>query len=211
MREDCEVATGGQQQRIRAATRQLGRIWGFLRVSTHLRGDMRIALGLMVASLLFGVAALGQTDDVEPAAVLELGAAGEQSLKGSGSNFGPTIAVEITPIENWLELEAGVTSFFSHGITEWDTDLLFKKPWTLSDKVEFMFGVGSEWVHTTGHGSTNNSVGGEAVLDFMFWPSSKHRFGWYLEPSYSYDFGRGHEQSLGISAGLLITIPGSKR
>lgn len=103
------------------------------------------------------------------------------------------------------------TSFFSHGNTEWDTDLLFKKPWTLSDKVEFMFGVGPEWVHTTGHGSTNNSVSSEVVLDFMFWPSSKHRFGWYLEPSYGYDFGRGHEQSLGMSAGLLIAIPGSKR
>ena len=51
-----------------------------------------------------------------------------------------------------------------------------------------------------------NSVGGEAVLDFMFWPSAKHRFGWYLEPGYEYNFGRGHEQSLGISGGLLISI-----
>jgi len=52
-----------------------------------------------------------------------------------------------------------------------------------------------------------DSVGGEAVLDFMFWPSRKHRFGWYLEPGYEYDFGRGHEQSAGISGGLLIAIP----
>jgi len=74
-----------------------------------------------------------------------------------------------------------------------------------------MFGLGPEWVHTTGHGSTNNSVSGEVVLDFMVWPYSKRRFGWYLEPSYGYDFGRGHEQSLGISAGLLIAIPSSKR
>jgi hypothetical protein len=164
----------------------------------------------MVALLLFSGIAFAQTKEEEPAAVLELGGAVEQSLKGGGSNVGPTIAVEITPIEDWLELEGGVTSFFSHGSTEWDTDLLFKKPWTLSDKVEFMFGLGPEWVHTTGHGSTNNSVSGEVVLDFMFWPTSKHRFGWYLEPSYSYDFGRGHEQSLGISAGLLIAIPRSR-
>jgi hypothetical protein len=176
----------------------------------YLGGNARRKAVLMTALLLFGGTAFGQTKE-EPVAVLELGGAAEQSLKGSGSNYGPTIAVEVTPIENWLELEGGVTSLLGHGNTEWDTDLLFKKPWTLSDKVEFMFGVGPEWAHTTGHGSTNNSVGGEVVLDFMFWPSLKHRFGWYLEPSYGYDFGRGHEQSLGISAGLLIAIPSSKR
>jgi hypothetical protein len=177
----------------------------------YLRANVPRKAVLMAALLLFRGLSFGQTKEEEPAAVLELGGAAEQSLNGSGSNFGPTIAVEITPIEDWLELEGGVTSFFSRGNAEWDTDLLFKKPWTLSDKVEFMFGLGPEWVHTTGHGSTSNSVSGEVVLDFMFWPSSKHRFGWYLEPSYSYDFGRGHEQSLGMSAGLLIAIPSSKR
>lgn len=106
-------------------------------------------------------------------------------------------------------MEGGVTSFFNHGKTEWDTDLLFKKPWTLSDKSEFMFGIGPEWVRTASHGSVTNSVSGEAVLDFMFWPSSKHRIGWYLEPSYGY--GREHEQSLGVSVGLLIAIPMAKQ
>jgi hypothetical protein len=106
-----------------------------------------------------------------------------------------------------LELETGVTAAFRHHSTEWDTDLLFKKPWTLSQKVEFMFGVGPEWVHVREYGMTTNSVAGEAVLDFMFWPSAKHRLGWYLEPGYDYNFGRGHERSLGISGGLLIAIP----
>jgi hypothetical protein len=175
------------------------------------RGNVRLEAVLMAALLLFSGFVSGQTDEEEPSAVLELGGATEQSLKGNGSNFGPTIAVEITPIENWLELEAGVTSSFTRGTTEWDTDLLLKKPWTLSDKVEFMFGLGPQWVHASGHGATNNSVGGEVVLDFMFWPASKHGFGWYVEPSYSYDFGKGHEQSLGVSAGLLIAIPNSKR
>jgi hypothetical protein len=49
-------------------------------------------------------------------------------------------------------------------------------------------------------------VGGEVVLDFMFWPSAKHKFGWYLEPGYDYNFGRGHEQSVGVSGGLLIAL-----
>jgi hypothetical protein len=70
-----------------------------------------------------------------------------------------------------------------------------------------MVGVGPEWGHTRKYGVLTNSVSGEAALDFMFWPSAKHRFGWYLEPGYDYSFGRGHEQSVGISGGLLIAIP----
>jgi hypothetical protein len=70
-----------------------------------------------------------------------------------------------------------------------------------------MFGVGPVWVHTKDSGTTSNSVAAEAVLDFMFWPSRKHRLGWYLEPGYQYNLGRGHERSLGISGGLLIAIP----
>jgi hypothetical protein len=41
----------------------------------------------------------------------------------------------------------------------------------------------------------------------MFWPKSKHRFGWYLEPAYDYSFAIGHQQSVGMSGGLLIGIP----
>jgi hypothetical protein len=148
-----------------------------------------------------------QSVDKEPAAVVEVGAAPAWNLKDGGSSVGPTVAVEVTPIENWLELEMGVTPAFGHHSTEWDTDLLFKKPWELSKKVEFMFGVGPEWIHTREYGVTTNSAGGEAVLDFMFWSSAKHRWGWYLEPGFDYNFGRGHERSVGISAGLLIAIP----
>lgn len=131
-------------------------------------------------------------------AIVEIGAAPGWDLSGNWS-LGPTVAVEVTPIENWLELEAGVTPSFSRGATEWGTDLLFKKPWTLSKKVEFMAGVGPEWIHTRG----SNSLDGEAALDFMFWPWAKRRFGWYIEPAYDW----GHERSAGVSAGLLITIP----
>jgi hypothetical protein len=154
-----------------------------------------------------GLAYPQQPVEKEPAAVVELGVAPGWSFKDGGSSFGPTVAVEITPIENWLELEAGVTPSFTRHSTEWDTDLLFKKPWTLSKKVEFMFGVGPVWVHTLEYGIARNSVAGEAVLDFMFWPSRRRRFGWYIEPGYDCNFGRGHEQSVGVSGGLLIAIP----
>jgi hypothetical protein len=160
-------------------------------------------------SILFlcGGSASAQSAEKEPVAVLELGGAGDWSVKGGGSSFGPTVAVEVTPIEKWLELEAGVTPLFARHSTEWDTDLLFKKPWTLSKKVEFMLGAGPEWVHLRKFGVTTNSVSGEVAADFMFWPRAKHRFGWYVEPGYEYNFGRGHEQSLGVSGGLLIAIP----
>ena len=140
-------------------------------------------------------------------AILELGPAVGHALKGGGSSFGPSVAVEVTPIENWLELEAGVTPLFGRLSREWDTDLLFKKPWTLSHKAEFMVGVGPEWIHTNESGALRNSPAVSAVLDFMFWPSGKHRFGWFLEPGFDRSFGTGHEESVGISGGLLIAIP----
>lgn len=139
-------------------------------------------------------------------AIVELGAATSWNFSGGATTFAPNLAAEVTPIENWLELEAGVSRFHTRNSTEWDTDLLFKKPWTISRKAEFMFGVGPEWVHLRQNGKVNNAVSGEAAGDFMFWPSGKHRFGWYLEPAYDYSFARGHQQSIGMSAGLLIGI-----
>ena len=106
----------------------------------------------------------------------------------------------------WLRMSRRSTeSGVSHGTKVIEGDARRAcQPWTLSKKAEFMLGVGPAWVHTTKYGMTTNSVSGEVVLDFMLWPSAKHRFGWYLEPGYEYNFGRGHEQSLGISGGLLI-------
>jgi hypothetical protein len=163
---------------------------------------------ILIGSFLLGSAlASAQSADKDPVAIVEVGAATSWNVKGGAATFGPDFAVECTPIENWLEIEAGTTPFFTRSSTEWDTDVLFKKPWTLSKKAEFMFGVGPEWVYVRRNGAGNNSVAGEAAGDFMFWPTGKHRFGWYLEPAYDYNFSRGHEQSIGMSAGLLIAIP----
>jgi hypothetical protein len=142
----------------------------------------------------------------ESAAVIELGAAPSLSVTDRRASIGPTLAVEVSPIEKWLELEAGVTPSFTRHSTEWATDLLFKKPWTLSRKVEFMAGIGPEWIHSGSAGVTRDSAAAEAALDFMFWPGRNRKFGWYLEPAYEYDFGPGHEKSIGMSVGLLIAI-----
>lgn len=144
--------------------------------------------------------------DKDPAAILELGAATSWNVRGGAVTFAPNLAAEVTPIEDWLEIEAGVSPFYTRHSTEWDTDLIFKKPWTLSPKREFMAGIGPEWVHLTANGRTTNSLSAEAAADFMFWPTGKHRFGFFVEPAYDYSFAGGHEQSIGTSAGLLIGI-----
>lgn len=167
----------------------------------------KLAVGLCsLMALLFSGRAFGQEEDKEPSAIFEAGGAGQWDLKG-GSSYGPSVAVETTPIENWLELEGGATALFSRGQTEWDTDLLIKKPFTLSDTVEFMFGAGPEWAHIVTQRRSSDTVAGEVALDFMFWPWEGRRFGLYLEPSYDYSFAPGHEQSVSISGGLLIPIP----
>ena len=146
-------------------------------------------------------------EDKDPLAIVELGAATSWNLSGGAATFAPNLAAEVTPIENWLEIEAGVSPFYTRKSTEWDTDLLFKKPWTISRKAEFMLGVGPEWVHLRQKGKVTNSVSGEIAGDFMFWPAGKHRFGWFFEPAYDYSFAGGHQHPIGMSAGLLIGIP----
>jgi hypothetical protein len=143
-------------------------------------------------------------EDKDPKIILELGAATNWNFSGGAATFAPNLAAEITPIENWLEIEAGISPFYTGKSTEWDTDLLFKKPWTLSRKAEFMLGAGPQWVHLSQNGKTTDSIVGEVAGDFMFWPTGKHRFGWFLEPAYDYSFAGGHQQSIGMSAGLLI-------
>jgi len=164
----------------------------------------RLPIGFL---FLFCTGALAQPADKDPAAIAELGGAFSRGLNEKQSSYGADLAVEFTPIERWLELEIGTTPLFTRHSVEWDTDLLFKKPWTLSPRAEFMFGVGPEWIRTRAYGVTTNAAGAEVALDFMFWPSRKHTFGWYLEPGFDYSFARGHDRSLGITAGLLIAIP----
>lgn len=157
-----------------------------------------------LALLLFAGMALA--GDKDPLAVLELGAAGEWGFKSASSSFGPTAAIELTPIQNWLVVDTGVTTLFSKGQTEWDTDFVLKKPFDLSPSVEFEPGIGPVWIRTVDRGRTTDGIGAEAAFDFMFWPTADRQYGWFLEPSYTYSFASGHEQSFGVSAGLLVPI-----
>lgn len=146
------------------------------------------------------------TDGDDNKAIFELGAATSWNVGGGAATFAPNFAAEITPVENWLELEVGGSPFYTHAGQECDTDLLFKKPWTLSRKAEFMLGVGPEWIHLKQNGRWSNSLAGEIAADFMFWPTGKHHFGWFIEPACDYTFARGHQKSMGMSFGLLIGV-----
>ena len=61
-----------------------------------------------MALFLCSGAAFSQEVEKEPVAVVEFGIAAGSNLKDGGSSIGTTVAVELTPIENWLEVEAVV-------------------------------------------------------------------------------------------------------
>ena len=166
-----------------------------------------LARGPALALLLLAGNALAEDKEPkEPIAILQLGGAGEWGVGGGSPGFGPTVAVEFTPIKNWLEVETGVTPLFSKGKREWDTDFIFKKPFDLSPSVEFEPGLGPVWIRNVAGGRTTDALGAEAIFEFMFWPTTDRKYGWFVEPSYTYSFARGHEQSIGVSGGLLIPI-----
>jgi hypothetical protein len=147
-REDCQAPqTGGVRRAPPMPPAYIGEDFVMVR-GAHARNLIlqRIFLLCLLALLMPRDA---QAGDKEPTAIVELGGAGEWDSPAS-SSFGPTAAVEFTPIKEWLEIEAGVAPMFNHGRAEWNTDLRFKKPFTLSDKVEFMIGVGPQWMRREG-------------------------------------------------------------
>ena len=72
--------------------------------------------------LSFCLSALGRTpsdpssadrqkavEDKDPIAIVELGAATSWNVTGGAATFAPNLAAEVIPIDNWLEIEAGVS------------------------------------------------------------------------------------------------------
>jgi len=164
------------------------------------RAGLRLsALGLVLCSASTPIHAQAR-EAVDHAVVFELGWEGDWS-RGDGFNNGGTVALETTPVENWLELEFGVSVIQAAGGVETPVDLLFKKPWRLSPAVEFMAGVGPEVVHSTAEHATFWGV--SAIADLMVWPHKN--VGWYVEPAVDRTFKSGaHENGFGIAAGLII-------
>lgn len=119
------------------------------------------------------------------------------------SNYGVAAAIEFTPIENWFEIELGLTALNTSGRTALSGDLLLKKLFRLSPSAEFMIGLGPQVGRTFRGMKRGNSVALEGVLDLMVW--STNAAGFYLEPSDGYGLGKNKgERSVGGSAGLLV-------
>ncbi len=163
------------------------------------------ALAILSCCLLCAGPARAQDGgDADHAVILELGGAGEWPTHGGAANFGGTIAAEYTPIENWLELEFGLTALGSTGRTELSGDFLFKKPWRLSRTVEFMVGAGPSLARALNGPDRGTTLSAEFVLDFMFWP--RRNIGWYLEPGWSVA-PKTWERTIGVNAGLIFGLP----
>ncbi len=150
--------------------------------------------------LLF--ASYTRAEDKEPDLTIEMGASGAAPLRGGAASYGPDAALEYTVIEHWLEIELGTSPQFSKNHAEVGTDFLLKKPFDLNSQLELLISAGPVWIHK----SDANSVAAELSTEFVYaaWP--KEHVGIFFEPSYSYDFGKGHEQSFGFTTGLHIGI-----
>jgi hypothetical protein len=160
---------------------------------------------VVVTAFVFCPMAQLRAEGREPFAVVELGAATERTIQEGTYSVGPSASVEFPVIKDWLEIEVGISPLFHPGQTEWQADLLFKKPFTINEHVEFMIGAGPQLSYATAGGGTQ--IASEIALEWMIWPTEDRKFGWFVEPTYSYSFSRGHEQSIGVTTGLTIAIP----
>jgi hypothetical protein len=145
-----------------------------------------------------------EDDYPEHSFILEIGTAGEWPLNGERPNFGGTIAGEVEPIENWLELEFGFATLATTGHPELSGDLLFKKPFHFSPTAEFMVGLGPSFSRTINGLEQGDSWSVEFALDWMFWPTKD--VGWFIEPTWSVN-PRNGQQSAAVSIGILIGFP----
>jgi hypothetical protein len=160
------------------------------------------AAGLCLA-LVFGAAGAIAQDDREHALVLKMGPAGEWP-RHDRANFGGTFAVEKSIIENWLEIEVGLTALGTNGQNELSGDIIFKKPFRISPTFEFMVGVGPSISRPLNGEDQSTTVSAAFTLDFMFWPTPN--IGWFVEPTWTVN-PRNGQQSFAASVGLLIGIP----
>ncbi len=158
-----------------------------------------VVLGMAIA--LLASPNMAPAKEKDPLAVVALGAAGDWGFPDGKFSGGPSVAVEFSAIKDWLEIEVGGAKLFRRGSSEWETEVVFRKPFTLSETTELMIGLGPIWSQTKGEGV---KVGTTFMLDFMFWSSPERKYGWFVEPSYSVT--KGNEQSLAVSVGVLIGI-----
>ncbi|HXY05374.1 MAG TPA: hypothetical protein VEI05_02405 [Burkholderiaceae bacterium] len=138
--------------------------------------------------------------------VLEIGATNDWTVRnGSGANAGASIGYEVTVIENWLNVEVGAEVLGTSGVTEVAGDLILKVPFRVSETVEFLVGAGPKEKKVLNGPDQGTYSGAEVNCELMFWP--RKTLGWYVEPAWSL-VSRTGEQSVGITVGVLLRLPG---
>jgi hypothetical protein len=165
----------------------------------------RIGFSALAAFAAISTSAFAQdTEPVEHSFVLEIAPAAESNLGGDkSSSFGGSIGIEVTPIENLLELEFGLSRLGQGDKREYGGDILFKKPFRLSHNIEFMVGMGPQWGRKFSGEDKGTSHALEFAVDLMVWTTKD--VGWYVEPSYGYGLGNSKgARSVGVAGGLLI-------
>jgi hypothetical protein len=168
--------------------------------------DLSFCLSLVVMAFLLPGGLDAQTaSGADHTVVIEIGSAGEWPLQGERPSYGGTLAAETTPIEHWLEVEAGATLLGMNHRREIAADFIVKKPFEISSTVELMAGVGPELSWTLTRGSPARSVATECALDLMIWPTKN--VGWYLEPTYDLTSFRASGRALALAAGLIVGLP----
>jgi hypothetical protein len=116
--------------------------------------------------------------------------------------FGGEVAVEIGPIERWLELEVGAQAVWGGGAGQFSVDLLVKKPFSLATRISVMPALGPLVVEVSAAGRRTTYFGIEAALDVMWWVFSDH-VGLGFEPSVALTFGP-LRPSIGITFGPIV-------
>src|SRR5437016_8601317 len=106
----------------------------------------RGVLGIAVALLISPSLAAAEEKEKDPLAVVALGAAGEWGFPDGKFSRGPSAAVEFSLIKDWVEVEVGGARLFRRGVSEWEGEVVFRKPFTLSETTEFMIGLGPIWM-----------------------------------------------------------------
>jgi hypothetical protein len=134
--------------------------------------------------------------------IVGAGGAAELELAGSG-HLGLSAFLEIEAIDKWLEIEIGGQVLAIEGGREASVDLLFKKPFTLTERLEVMIGLGPALIRTQRRSDPDHTSWGiEAALDFMYWP--RRHFGLWLEPAYEIVLSGGVAHALSCTGGPML-------
>jgi hypothetical protein len=131
-------------------------------------GVLGIAVAFLISPSLGAAQEKQKEKDQDPVAVIALGTAGEWGFPGGKFSRGPSAAVEFSLIKDWVEVEIGGARLFRRGVSEWEGEMVFRKPFTLSETTEFMIGLGPIWTKASGEPT---KVGTTFMADFVFWSS----------------------------------------